>query len=104
VRDLDDEARLLWRARESGMLRFISESPGEFRWQDLAACVGTDPDAFFPERGGLGIQARRICYGCDVREECLQYALEHRERGIWGGTSEIARLKMIEREGAVVAA
>jgi WhiB family redox-sensing transcriptional regulator len=32
--------------------------------------------------------------GCDVRGECLEYALEHDERfGIWGGLSERERRK-----------
>jgi WhiB family transcriptional regulator, redox-sensing transcriptional regulator len=92
--DLDQEARSFWQARESGVLRFISETPGEFRWQDLAACVGTDPDAFFPEQGGNSRAAKRICMTCDVREECLQYALDNDEAGVWGGMSEIARKRI----------
>ncbi|WP_407672362.1 WhiB family transcriptional regulator [Parafrankia discariae] len=31
-------------------------------------------------------EAKRICSGCEVRAECLEYALENDERfGIWGG-------------------
>jgi WhiB family redox-sensing transcriptional regulator len=101
--DLDDEARLLRRARELGMLRFMSETPGEFRWQDLAACVGTDPDAFFPEQGGNSRAAKRICMTCDVREECLQYALDNDECGIWGGLSEIVRKRIRWAAQAAVA-
>jgi WhiB family redox-sensing transcriptional regulator len=94
MRSLDDEARSLWQARESGMLRFVSEPPAEFRWQDLAACVGTDPEAFFPEQGGNNRAAKRICMMCDVRAECLQYALDNDECGVWGGMSEIARKRI----------
>lgn len=33
-------------------------------------------------------RAKRICMSCDVRTECLSYAMRHNEpAGIWGGTS-----------------
>jgi WhiB family redox-sensing transcriptional regulator len=62
-------------------------------------CAGTDPDSFFPERNGtIGYYeikaARRICNGCPYRIECLEWALEHREQGIWGGTTELDRKRM----------
>lgn len=65
------------------------------RWQDKALCAETDPEAFFPEKGGSTRDAKRICAGCEVRDECLQYALEHDERfGIWGGLSERERRRL----------
>jgi WhiB family redox-sensing transcriptional regulator len=61
-------------------------------WKADALCAQTDPEAFFPEKGGSTREAKRICIGCPVREECLDYALEHDERfGIWGGLSERER-------------
>lgn len=40
-------------------------------------------------------QAQKICERCEVRAECLEYALEHDERyGIWGGMTETARMKL----------
>lgn len=60
-------------------------------------CAQTDPEAFFPNKGGSNREAKRICARCDVREDCLAYALAHDERfGIWGGTSELDR-KAIRR-------
>lgn len=55
-------------------------------WQKRALCAQTDPDAFFPEKGGTTRPAKQICKGCEVRKECLQYALDHEiTKGIWGG-------------------
>jgi WhiB family transcriptional regulator, redox-sensing transcriptional regulator len=44
-------------------------------WQDRALCAQTDPEAFFPEKGGSTREAKKICLGCEVRHECLDYAL-----------------------------
>jgi WhiB family redox-sensing transcriptional regulator len=64
-------------------------------WQDRALCAQTDPEAFFPEKGGSTREAKMVCRGCDVRVECLEYALAHDERfGIWGGLSERERRRM----------
>lgn len=70
----------------------------ELSWQDRALCAQTDPEAFFPEKGGSTREAKRVCTGCEVRSECLEYALEHDERfGIWGGLSERERRKLRRR-------
>lgn len=64
-------------------------------WQADALCAQTDPEAFFPEKGGSTREAKRICDSCEVRSECLGYALENDERfGIWGGLSERERRKL----------
>ncbi|MGH3436879.1 MAG: WhiB family transcriptional regulator [Sciscionella sp.] len=72
--------------------------PEEQEWQEQALCAQTDPEAFFPEKGGSTRDAKRICSGCEVRSECLEYALAHDERfGIWGGLSERERRKLKKR-------
>lgn len=64
-------------------------------WQTDALCTQTDPEAFFPEKGGSTRDAKRVCSGCDVRAQCLEYALANDERfGIWGGLSERERRKL----------
>ena len=69
-------------------------------WHDRALCAQTDPEAFFPEKGGSTREAKKICTGCDVRAECLSYALSNDERfGIWGGLSERERRKLKKRTG-----
>ncbi|BBX17946.1 transcription factor WhiB [Mycolicibacterium duvalii] len=67
----------------------------EDQWQERALCAQTDPEAFFPEKGGSTREAKRICQGCEVRDECLEYALANDERfGIWGGLSERERRRL----------
>ena len=67
----------------------------EAGWQERALCAETDPEAFFPEKGGSTREAKRVCLGCDVRAECLEFALENDERfGIWGGLSERERRRV----------
>ena len=71
---------------------------GLMGWQERALCAQTDPEAFFPEKGGSTREAKRVCTGCDVRAECLEYALAKDERfGIWGGLSERERRKLRRR-------
>jgi WhiB family redox-sensing transcriptional regulator len=73
----------------------VGEAGEEPDWQERALCAQTDPEAFFPEKGGSTREAKRICSGCDVRAECLEYALAHDERfGIWGGLSERERRRL----------
>jgi WhiB family redox-sensing transcriptional regulator len=74
-------------------------------WQELANCLGVDPDLFFPERGASTREAKEVCRGCVVREDCLEFALANGEKfGIWGGMSErerrrIRRQRALERQG-----
>lgn len=64
-------------------------------WMAAGICAQTDPDAFFPEKGGSTREAKAICRSCPVRAACLDYALEHEERyGIWGGLSERERRRL----------
>ena len=67
----------------------------EIGWQDRALCAQTDPEAFFPEKGGSTREAKKVCRSCEVRAECLEFALENDERfGIWGGMSERERRRL----------
>ena len=67
----------------------------EESWQNLANCLGVDPDLFFPERGASTKEAKAVCRACVVREDCLEYALENSEKfGIWGGLSERERRRL----------
>lgn len=59
-------------------------------WQDFANCLGVDPELFFPGRGESTKEAKEVCYGCIVREDCLAFGLDERF-GIWGGMSERER-------------
>ena len=73
----------------------VDEAANELEWQERALCAQTDPEAFFPEKGGSTREAKRVCLSCEVRVQCLDYALENDERfGIWGGLSERERRKV----------
>lgn len=73
-------------------------------WRDRAACIGTDTETFFATapRGSHRYdheeaardRAKRVCRGCPVATECLEWAVEHYEYGIWGGTDENDRKEM----------
>ena len=68
---------------------------GPLSWQRDALCAQTDPVAFFPEKGGSTREAKGVCASCDVRAQCLEYALMNDERfGIWGGLSERERRRL----------
>ena len=68
---------------------------GELAWQDYANCRGADADLFFPERGASTRKAKAICNACDVKAECLDFAIVQGEKfGIWGGMSERERRRV----------
>ena len=62
-------------------------------WRSAGACRSADPDLFFPlSSTGPGerqiARAKMICAGCQVRQECLEFALAHDQvYGVWGGTT-----------------
>ena len=58
-------------------------------WMDDAACIGLDPEIFFPDKGHSAAEARRACARCPVADQCLDFAVEGgwRTVGIWGGTN-----------------
>ena len=74
------------------MTAFGPELPG----YDERPCRGLNPEVFMPPRGDIGPveAARAICRPCPVRQECLEYALEHNFVGVWGATSDRQRRQM----------
>lgn len=72
-------------------------------WMSSAVCTSTDPEAFFPMEGSSPKAAKKVCRGCPVKTECLEYALATDVHwGIWGGTSERDR-RVIRRQQAAAA-
>jgi WhiB family redox-sensing transcriptional regulator len=77
------------------MQRITTKLLQPVEWQAHARCAEVDPEIFFPERGGSSKAARAVCSQCDVRSQCLEYALNNKEQfGIWGGTSERERRRL----------
>jgi WhiB family redox-sensing transcriptional regulator len=68
-------------------------------WRAASACLNADPDMFFPVAAGTAAsketaRALRICQGCPVRQQCLDFAMQSGEKdGIWGGTTPEQRIR-----------
>ena len=72
-------------------------------WRARAACLGHDPETFFPQpadREGE-TEAIAICSGCPVKADCLADAMQAEKGlsvsnrwGIWGGFSAHERARM----------
>lgn len=78
-------------------------SRGDLSWQDRANCRGGVADLFFPERGASTRAAKAICRECQVRIDCLEFAIRNNEKfGIWGGMSERER-RRVRRERQIAA-
>lgn len=70
------------------------------KWREDARCAETDPELFFPDKGGSTSEAKAICRGCLVRAECLIAALDNHEvHGIWGGLSPRERKTLARKHG-----
>lgn len=94
IPETDDDA--VWIGFRPGLEDFSDE--GELGWQTDALCAQTDPEAFFPEKGGSTRDAKKVCGTCNVKAQCLEYALANDERfGIWGGLSERERRRLRKR-------
>lgn len=84
----------VWEEIMSSVLAYLG-IPDPEAWEWNALCAQTDPEAFYPEKGGTTATAKAICIQCPVRTECLAMALEHDERfGVWGGLSERERRRL----------
>jgi len=59
-------------------------------WHANANCLGCDPELFFPGQGESTREAKEVCAGCVVQDECLADHL-YEKYGIWGGKSERER-------------
>jgi hypothetical protein len=65
-----------------------------------ALCGQTDPEVFFPEKGGATQVAINICNMCEVRLDCLSWALTNDEKyGIWGGLTANERERLQKQRG-----
>ena len=51
-------------------------------------CLGHPHHMWFPELGDPGngaVEAKKICSTCPVKQECLEYGIDTKSYGIWGG-------------------
>ena len=85
--------------------RLATPDLGPQPWMDRAACAEVEPELFFATSPNDPCTlARQICAACPVRLECLDYAVEMGEVGIWGGTSEQQRKNLARRRKRKAAA
>jgi len=74
-------------------------------WWSRAACRSADPELFFPvSEAGPALaeigRAKAVCAACDVRHECLAFALATRQpHGVWGGTRPHERQVLRKNKG-----
>ncbi|HSL11341.1 MAG TPA: WhiB family transcriptional regulator [Actinomycetota bacterium] len=82
---------------------------GRSSWWEVAACRGQDASSFFApayfekraEKLAREAVAKSFCRRCEVREECLSYALEHRDpHGVWGGLNEMERRAVLRQRAS----
>jgi WhiB family redox-sensing transcriptional regulator len=79
-------------------------------WVHHARCKNEDPELFFPvgtsgPAAGQIAAAKSVCHRCDVRMQCLEWALATgQDSGVWGGLSEEERraLRRARRRGETV--
>jgi WhiB family transcriptional regulator, redox-sensing transcriptional regulator len=89
------------RSRAARLLTVVlpgAVTPALGEWHGRGLCVGEDLDVFFPSHGDPGVQARAICASCRVRADCLRYATEADEFGIWGGLDQSERRYLARRQ------
>jgi WhiB family redox-sensing transcriptional regulator len=72
-------------------------------WRDRAACLGENPELFFPDGNTRPAllqleQAKGVCRRCEVAQTCLEWAIESgQDTGVWGGVSEEERRALKRR-------
>jgi Transcription factor WhiB len=75
----------------------MSPSPA---WREEALCANMDPAEadriFFIPKGGSLKPAKEFCSKCPVRVDCLKHAILYRESGIWAGTNDKERAKLVK--------
>lgn len=71
----------------------------EAQWMDRGACLdgSVDTELFFDGSGRAIARAIQVCWTCRVAHDCLLYALDNHEVGVWGGTSDEDRDRIRRR-------
>jgi WhiB family redox-sensing transcriptional regulator len=73
----------------------LSDREKRWDWRDDAQCREVPPELMWPGDGdNWGARdAKAVCHRCDVRTQCLEWAVEHYENeGIWGGMTPRERM------------
>jgi WhiB family redox-sensing transcriptional regulator len=85
----DDGARLLAEALRPSNGAVLG------KWIEEGRCAEVDPELWFPLKGHSDREAKAICGECEVRQQCLAYAIEaDEEHGVWGGLNRAERIRL----------
>jgi WhiB family redox-sensing transcriptional regulator len=75
------------------------------KWKSTPACAGTDTELWFNKDDEPTYDEKnllkRICAGCEVRNQCLEYSLKHNVMGYWAGTTPRERQKLRKKLGII---
>ena len=87
----------------SGRHQSSAPKPAPGPWAQLGNCVGLPESWFFPEREDspkVTVGAKRVCASCQVRQQCLDYAMTPPviTNGVWGGLSERERKRLRRKQ------
>ena len=68
-------------------------------WRTRGACREENPELFFPvgTTGPAPLQeaeAKTVCRRCPVVLPCLEWAMDHENHGVWGGTTQDERRRL----------
>ncbi len=64
---------------------------------DGAACIGLDPELFFPTNNISPViedLLKKTCLRCPIFDACLDYSLKVKVEGWWAGTSDKERIEL----------
>lgn len=68
------------------------------QWKETPSCRGTNTEMWFAKDSEPGYREanllKRICAGCPVKQECLEYSLHHSVQGYWAGTTPRRRTEL----------
>jgi hypothetical protein len=75
---------------------------------DHPACAETDPELWHPTEDGKKDPRTKLAIaiyqGCHAKHECLEWALDHKETGIWGGLLVEERNALLKKRKKAAAA
>jgi WhiB family redox-sensing transcriptional regulator len=67
-------------------------------WTENAACKGKGHLFFEDDHLTIVRKAKAVCATCPVVDQCLVYAMDHNEFGVWGGMTANERKNIRRRE------
>lgn len=94
---------------EKAIASKLASLDSDAQWQDKASCKGMDPVLFFgpeyaetvKEKRDREEAAKAVCVTCQVKKDCLEYALDAKEPyGIWGALNETERKALLRKRAS----